>query len=133
MKKHDFWELDLSVSANELFVWLLNNWFTYLNITIVASNINQIDFFNKLFITTTNNNNVKQIIILYNKLLIYNLLIKQMSSYSASFQTGTLTEDGLDMWGIQRAEDGRYNHNSKIKIKWINRTFCCFWIITAGI
>ena len=23
------------------------------------------------------------------------------------FQTGTLTEDGLDLWGIQRAEDGR--------------------------
>ncbi len=46
-----------------------------------------------------------------------------MSYYSASFQTGTLTEDGLDMWGIQRAEDGRYDHNSKIKIKSINRTF----------
>ncbi len=62
-----------------------------------------------------------------------------MSYYSASFQTGTLTEDGLDMWGIQRAEDGRYDHNSKIKIKSINRTFsvvfewslqaikCLFW------
>ncbi len=62
-----------------------------------------------------------------------------MSSYSASFQTGTLTEDGLDMWGIQRAEDGRYDHNSKIKMKSINRSFsvvfewplqafkCLFW------
>ncbi len=56
-----------------------------------------------------------------------------MSYYSASFQTGTLTEDGLDMWGIQRAEDGRYDHNSKIKIKSINRTFSVVWMITAGI
>uniref|UniRef100_A0A671RAY8 Probable cation-transporting ATPase 13A3 n=1 Tax=Sinocyclocheilus anshuiensis TaxID=1608454 RepID=A0A671RAY8_9TELE len=28
-------------------------------------------------------------------------------------KTGTLTEDGLDMWGIQRAEDGRFHHSEE--------------------
>ncbi|KAL1265956.1 hypothetical protein QQF64_003983, partial [Cirrhinus molitorella] len=28
-------------------------------------------------------------------------------------KTGTLTEDGLDMWGIQRAEDGRFQHSEE--------------------
>lgn len=39
-----------------------------------------------------------------------------LSCIFSSHQTGTLTEDGLDLWGIQRAEGGGYEKSRHVEL-----------------
>lgn len=48
--------------------------------------------------------------------------------HSSSFQTGTLTEDGLDMWGIQRVEDGRYR---RIFVRFYSTVYLIFIVFVT--